>query len=241
MADSQHTIAGTVLTMPVRIRRADAHFAIFSVPAGAAAALIAPSGLHVCQYRPGRAAVMLMLARYLDGDLGHYHEFGTAVLVNPPGARARGPVALSRAAAFVQHMPVDQEFTLQAGRSIWGFPKIMANFTIRDGNQQFGFDVSVAGSLIAALEIRRGLPMPAALASRWWPLKAYTHTGGTTREVPWRMRISGVLLRPGGATLRLGEHPDAQELAALGLPRRATLSGSARNVEMSFGDARVVG
>ncbi len=32
MSQSQHTIAGTVLTMPVRIRKADVHTAMFSVP-----------------------------------------------------------------------------------------------------------------------------------------------------------------------------------------------------------------
>ncbi len=85
---SQHTIAGTVLTMPVRIRKADVHTAMFSVPADAAQRLIDYSGLQVCQFRPGRAVVTLMLARYLDGDLGRYNEFGTCVMVNPPGSTA---------------------------------------------------------------------------------------------------------------------------------------------------------
>ncbi|MDT5140270.1 MAG: hypothetical protein QOD58_4532, partial [Mycobacterium sp.] len=40
MSVSQHTIAGTVLTMPVRIRKADQHSAMFSVPAAAAQSLI---------------------------------------------------------------------------------------------------------------------------------------------------------------------------------------------------------
>jgi hypothetical protein len=55
----QHTIAGTVLTMPVRVRKADVHTAMFSVPADAAQRLIDYSGLTVCQFRPGRAVVTL--------------------------------------------------------------------------------------------------------------------------------------------------------------------------------------
>ena len=90
MPPVQHTIAGTVLTMPVRIRKADVHTAMFSVPADDAQRLIDYSGLQVCRFRPGRAMVTLMLARYLDGDLGRYNEFGTAVMVNPPGSDARG-------------------------------------------------------------------------------------------------------------------------------------------------------
>ncbi|ORW04336.1 acetoacetate decarboxylase family protein [Mycobacterium kyorinense] len=236
MPESQHTIAGTVLTMPVRVRKADVHTAMFSVDAGAAQRLIDYSGLRVCQHRPGRAVVNLMLARYIDGDLGQYHEFGTAVMVNPPGSTAGGWRAFKDAAAFIHHLPVDQSFTLEAGRTIWGFPKIMADFTVREG-RRFGFDVSAEGAYIAGIEFGRGLPVPSIFTSRGQVLKTYTYADGTTREVPWEMKVSGLRGRPGGATVRLGDHPYAKELASLGLPKRAMVSGSVANVEMSFGDA----
>lgn len=91
MPVSQHTIAGTVLTMPVRIRTANLHSAMFSVPADPAQRLIDYSGLRVCEYLPGKAIVMQILVRYVDGDLGRYHEYGTAIMVNPPGTQRRGP------------------------------------------------------------------------------------------------------------------------------------------------------
>ena len=94
MSESQHTIAGTVLTMPVRVRKADVHTAMFSVDADAAQRLIDYSGLKVCRHRPGKAVVNLMLARYFDGDLGPYNEFATCVMVNPPGSKALGLRAL---------------------------------------------------------------------------------------------------------------------------------------------------
>jgi hypothetical protein len=49
-----------------------------------------------------------------------------------------------------------------------------------------------------------------------------------------------VSYRLGGARLRLGDHPYAKELASLGLPKRALVSSSARNVEMTFGDAQEI-
>jgi hypothetical protein len=49
-----------------------------------------------------------------------------------------------------------------------------------------------------------------------------------------------VRYRPSGVRLWLGDHPYAKELAWLGLPKRALVSSSAENVEMSFGDAREV-
>lgn len=237
MAASQHTIAGTVLTMPVRIRHADVHTAMFSVAADAAQRLIDYSGLRVCQFRPGRAVVTLMLARYHDGDLGRYNEFGTAVMVNPPGSTAGGLRALGDAAAFIHHLPVDQSFTLEAGRTIWGFPKIMADFTVRDA-AQFSVEVSEGGSLIAAMEFRRGLPVPVPARTR--TLTTYSCANGTTREIPWQMRNSQVRFRPAGARLRLGNHPYAKELAELGLPKRPMVSGSVGHVEMTFGDGHVI-
>lgn len=226
--------------MPVRVRKADVHTAMFSVDAEAAQRLIDYSGLQVCQHRPGRAVVNLMLARYIDGDLGQYHEFGTCIMVNPPGSHARGLRALGAAAAFIHHLPVDQTFTLEAGRTIWGFPKIMAHFTVRE-ERRFGFDVSAEGSHIAGIEFGRSLPVPSMFTSRPQVLKTYTYAEGSTREVPWEMKVTGLRARIGGATLRLGDHRYAKELASLGLPRRAMVSMSVANVEMSFGDARVLG
>ena len=234
---AQHTIAGTVLTMPVRVRKADVHTAMFSVPADAAQRLIDYSGLQVCRFRPDRAVVTLMLARYIDGDLGRYHEYGTCVMVNPPGSQAAGLRALADAAAFIHHLPVDQSFTLEAGRTIWGFPKIMAQFSIRNA-KPFGFSVSEGGSLIADITFKRGLPIP--MRSKPQILTTYTHADGTTREVPWEMRNTKVRFRPGGARLKLGDHPYARELASLGLPKRPLVSGSVGNVEMTFGDAHVL-
>ena len=235
---SQHTIAGTVLTLPVRVRKADVHTAMFAVPAAAAQQLIDYSGLRVCEFRPGRAMVTLMLARYFDGDLGSYNEFGTCVMVNPPESDATGLKALGGAAAFIHHLPVDQSFTLEAGRTIWGFPKIMAEFDVRDAGT-FGFEVSEGGSMIAAMEFSRGLPIP-SLRPRAQTLRTYSCADGVTREIPWEMKNSFVRFRPTGATLRLGDHPYAKELAALGLPKRPMLSGSVGNVDMTFGDPNVL-
>jgi hypothetical protein len=193
----------------------------------------------VCRYRPERALVMLILMHYIDGDLGQYWEFGTNVMVNPPGSNASGLRALQSAGAFIHHLPVDQEFTLEAGTTIWGYPKVMADFTVRDGDQ-FGFDVSVDGQLVAGMEFRPGVPVPSALASREQVLRTYSHRDGLTLETPFEMSATGVRYRLGGVRLWLGDHQYAKELVSLGLPKRALVSSSVRNVEMSFGDAEIL-
>jgi hypothetical protein len=237
MTASQHTVAGTVLTMPVQIRKATQHMAMFSVDAGAAQRLIDSSGLQVCRYLPGRAVVVLMLMHYLDGDLGQYYEFGTSVMVNQPGSNASGPRALQSAGAFIHHLPVDQAFTLEAGTKIWGYPKVMANFAVREG-RQFGFDCTVDGQLVIGMEFHRGLPF--RLAPRHQEQRSYSHRDGLTRETAFEYTLDDVRTRFGGVRVRLGDHPYAKELASLGLPKRAMVSSSADQVQMTFGDAQEI-
>ncbi|MET0316728.1 MAG: acetoacetate decarboxylase family protein [Rhodococcus fascians] len=254
---TEHTIAGTVLTMPVKIRTATQHMAMFSVDADAAQRMIDYSGLRVCRYRPRRAVVVLMLMHYLDGDLGQYLEYGTNVMVNPPGSDATGFKALQSAGAFIHHLPVDQAFTMEAGRSIWGYPKVLADFTVRGADDRagvsgaddragvrdrhhFGFDVSIDGQFAVGMDFRRGLRAPSVLTSKTQVHPTYSHLNGVTRETAGEMRLSGVRYRPGGVTVRLGEHPYARELASLGFPKRALISSSADNVEMTFGDAKEI-
>ena len=237
MTASQHTIAGTVTTMPVQIRRANQHAAMFSVDADAAQQLIDYRGLRVCRYLPGRAIVVLTFMHYIDGDLGQYHEFNTSVMVNPPGLAASGPRALQSAGAFTHHMPVDQEFTLEAGTKIWGYPKVMADFTIREG-RQFDFECSIDGQLVAGMEFRRGLPF--RLTPRHQAQRSYSHRDGVACETAFDYTLDGVRTRFGGVRVRLGDHPYAKELASLGLPKRAMISSSAGNVQMTFGDAEEI-
>jgi hypothetical protein len=234
MSQSQHTVAGTVLTMPIRVREADVHSAMFSVDSDAAQRLIDYSGLRVFELRPGRAVVNLLLTRFVDCDLGRYNEFSFCVMVQPPGSDVHGLRGFGRAGTFVHRMQVDGAFTLEAGRQIWGYPKILADFTVRDGNT-FGFDVTVDGSRVIEMEIGRGLPVP--MPSRPQSLLTYTNLDGTTRETAAEQRSSGFRARIGGGAVTLGDHPIAKELASLGLPKKAFASMSIDHVDMTFGDA----
>lgn len=233
---ASHLIQGRTVSMPVRVRDAAVCSVMYTVPADAARAVIAYSGLDVAEVLPGKAVCALAFVDYRDGDLDTYHEFGVAFLVRPPGrAGSTGLGELRHAGAFIHWLPVDQGFTLEAGRTIWGFPKEMADIDLRLNAPYKRCIVRKDGRLVLDLLLRPGLPLPGPppLAA----LDAYTHRDGVTRRVPWSVRVRGVRVRPGGALIRLGNHPVAKELSELGLPKRAMMSSSVTHAEMIFGEA----
>ncbi|MFC4058007.1 acetoacetate decarboxylase family protein [Planomonospora corallina] len=242
---ARHLIQGRDVTMPVRVRDAAVCGASYLVRADAARAVLAYSGLDAAEVLPGRALCTLVFVDYTDGDLDAYHEFGVAFLIRPPeagpaprrGLRA-GLAELRRTGtgAFVHWLPVDQGFTLEAGRSIWGFPKELAEIDLRLSSPYKRCVVRRDGRLVLDLLVKPGLPVPAGGVVE--PADAYSHLDGVTRRIPWSVTPRGVRVRPGGALVRLGNHPVARELSELGLPRRALASFTVAHTTMSFGEAK---
>ncbi|QIS05211.1 acetoacetate decarboxylase [Nocardia brasiliensis] len=226
--------------MPVRIRLAHAFMATYLVPADAAQRLIDYSGLRVLRLPAARAMCSLVFVEYVDGDLGPYNEFGVSFMVRHHRAdRGRADLralATNQAGVFIHQLPVDGDFTLAAGRGIWGFPKQLADFDVHhDASPRHG-TLHRDGDLIVDLTVRQGLAMPRRTGAAT-SFDAYSHLDGVTRCTPWRMAPSGMRARPGGATLTLGEHPIAAELRALDLPRRAITTSTIARLAMTFEDA----
>lgn len=226
-----YRVDGREVTIPVRVRDARSWFATFLVPRRSARSLIAYSGLEPAPTAPSRALVSLAFVRYVDGDLDPYHEIAVAVLVRPPDARGRRDVG-----AFIHRLPVDQPFTCSAGREIWGFPKFVADIAIVEDHAARA-TLRVDDVEVLRMSVARGLPMP----TRDVALAAYSWRDGVRRRTTWTLEGEGSRGRPGGVRIVLGPpgcHPIADELRALGFPRRALMSGSMRRVRMSFDDAR---
>ncbi len=229
MAD--HLVQGQRVTTPVQIRDATACSAMFVVPAAAARSVVAETGLEVAEPVRGRAICSLAFVSYVDGDLGRYHEFAVSFLVRRhDGGRGVG--------AYIHWLPVDQSFTLDAGRSIWGFPKEMAEIDLRLSGRYRHCVVRQDGQLVVGLLIKPGIPVPAGSADT--SFDAYSYRDGVLRRTPWTMRPEGVRSRPAGALIRLGQHPVATMLRDLGLPKVAVFTSAIRTLRMTFADAEEI-
>ncbi|MFB9675282.1 acetoacetate decarboxylase family protein [Streptosporangium vulgare] len=242
---ARHLIQGREVTMPVRVRDVMVCSASYLVRADAARAVIAYSHLDVAEVLPRKALCTLVFADYLDSDLDRYHEFGVAFLARPPGSGhvpgggLRANLAELRrtgAGAFVHWLPVDQGFTLEAGRAIWGFPKELADIDLRMSSPYKRCIVRKDGRLVLDLLIKPGVPVPGT--GMVTALDAYSHRDGVTRRIPWSLTPRGIRARPGGALIRLGNHPIARELSELGLPKRALVTSTISHLAMSFGEAK---
>ncbi|GAA2047743.1 acetoacetate decarboxylase family protein [Williamsia deligens] len=236
-----YTVLGREVASPVEIRHATAFTAMVSVSAEAVATLLEPTGLSAMTWRPGRALCAIVFVDYVDGDLGPYNEFGVCFLVHHhrPGAGASGMRALLRGevCAYIHRLPVDGDFTLAAGREIWGFPKTLADFDCRHRSVRPHGSVRADGREIVDLRLGRGLSVPDSSSST--TLTAYSHLDSTLRATPWTMRAASVRTRPGGARISLGDHPIADELRGLDIGT-TLMSSSIGHLSMTFGDAEVV-
>ncbi|MFT3900942.1 MAG: acetoacetate decarboxylase family protein [Gordonia sp. (in: high G+C Gram-positive bacteria)] len=241
--------------MPVVIRNARCFVAGFSASADAVGKAIAPTGLQPMILNPRsldprrflqpRTMAMLVFVQYIDGDLGPYHEFGVCFLVNDPDQPAASPLqsirslAKSDARALIHHLPVDGDFTLAAGRGIWGFPKTIAEFDVdHDSSRKHGA-VRQDGHEIVDLTLSPGIPVPDQGGEA--TLQAYSYLDGVLRRTPWHLtETSGVRTRIGGAKLTLGSHPIADELRTLDLSRHALMTSSVGKLQMEFQDATIL-
>lgn len=238
-----YEIASRTVTMPVHVRDASQWAAQWLVPARAAQELIAHTGLEVAEPFPGRAIAVVTFVRYRDSDLDAYDEVGIGFVVREHGARAASAtqraleVARRRFGVYIHHLPVNAAFTLEAGRTIWGYPKFLADIAIEpDDDGAATCSLAHEGREILTLSVRNDgrIPLPPQAPP------TYTFADGVLRRTTWdiaRTRIAG---NPDRAHLRLGSHPIADELRSLGLPRRAILSQSVADFRVRFHAPEVV-
>jgi hypothetical protein len=224
-----YTIQGRDVRLPVEVRDATAAVTYYLVNAGAAQRLIGHTGLRVATALPGRALCTIGTMVYRDNDLGPYNEVAVTFFVRERGERAvpfAGTLAgLVRGGlgAYIHWLPVNGDFTCEAGQRIWGFPKFVTEIELSASEDDQVARVSEDGHHLLTHVVSEG----GAGTTRAFPERkqiSYAHRDGVTYRTPSVMRGEDVSARLRGGRFELGDHPIADQLRTLGFPKRALFS-----------------
>ena len=226
-APARYVFQGREVTMPVVVRDASSVAATYLVNAAAARALLPGPELEPVEVFPGQALFSVALIDYVDNDLGDYNEVSLALFVREPADRPLVPYLgnvvdffRNRLATYITHLPVNQSFTRDAGEGIWGFPKTVEQIDFTDGDQRRTGTLVMGGRRVLTMSSQRGgrFTLPEM------PMTTYTYIGGRLHRTTFTTAATEVGFGLGGGHLELGDHPIADELRSLGLPRTALMT-----------------
>ena len=234
-----YVIMGREVRLPVEVRDATAAVAYYLVSSSAVQRLLDPAGLRAASVFPGRTLMTIGAMDYKDGDLGTYHEIGVTFFVHGRDARPlpligtlvgflRGGVD-----AYIHRLPVDGEFTREAGCSIWGFPKFMTEIDLtNDGDTQTAV-LRADGVEVLRQSVDTG-------GTRSFDARdqiSYAFRDGVLYRTPSVMSGGEIRAAFRGGSIELGSHPLADELRSLGLPKRPIFTTYIGKMTATFGAA----
>jgi hypothetical protein len=239
-----YVFQGREVTMPVVVRDAASMAATYLVSAEAARRLLPGPELDVVELLPGRALFSVACIDYRDNDLGDYDEVSLAFFVRERAASAGLPylgaaldLMRSRLATWIWKLPVNQSFTRDAGRGIWGFPKTVETIDFDEPAGRWRCRLVMDGRHVLTFSVPRG-------GGRTLPdveMATYSWIDDVLHRTRFTSGARDVGIHLGGAELELGDHPLAGDLRGLGLPRRALMSVLMGHTHATFAAPEAVG
>jgi hypothetical protein len=234
-------IQGRRVEYPVTVRDAASGGGAWVVGAGAAPALVPAPDLDVVEILPGRALFSLACIDYVDNDLGDYNEVSLALFVRErkaprgiPYAGAMLDFLRGRVSTFILWLPVDQPFTREAGETMWGFPKTLETIDFDHEGSRAECRLTSGGRHVLTFSMPRA-------PSRNLPSNAmttYTRMGDRTCATRFVSESKGVGFARSGVELQLGDHPMADWLRTLGLPKKPMMAVWMEHMRATFDEAR---
>jgi len=222
-----YVIQGRSVTMPCIVRDACSATATWLVSSRAARALLPSPELEIAEVLPGRGLLSIACIDYRDNDLGDYNEVSIAFFVRRRGDRKGVPylgaavdMMRGRLPTHIIHLPVNQSFTCEAGRTIWGFPKTVDEIDFDTSGNRARCVWNKDGQNVLKISLPTG-------GNREFPeqtLCTYSYIDGALHKNPFASSAEELGIRMRGAEIELGAHPIADELRSLGLPKPALMS-----------------
>ena len=201
------------IELPIVYRDVSALAAFTTIPAGKAAAILPEgSGLHPALALPGRGVLVVVCFNYHDSSVGAYGEVALGVLCAPRRLPPVLPVLLDQhlpgLGVYVWHLPVTTLIALEAGRTLWNYPKFLADISF-DGPT---CELSEGGRRILQLSVRAS----GRKHVQEQVFRSYTVRDRKLLRTVIRSQMEYRLARGRSAgRLELGEHPIGRAVAAL--------------------------
>jgi len=222
-----YEIEGQTVTMPLVVGRADIGVATYLVNASKAQELLPASDLDVVELIPGRAMLTISCVDYVETDLGRYNEISLSFFVRKRGQQPTIPYAGSladlvrgRLPTYIHRLPVTTILSREAGCQIWGFPKVVNEIRFRTKGDRYQCAWDADGKKVFRFSVRRG-------GNRTMPdseLATYSYIDDVLHSTRFVQGVDEMGMHLGGAKIELGDHPIADELRGLGLPKGALMS-----------------
>jgi len=225
VAQSEVAIAGEAARVPIFYYDGTATQAVFAARLGALRRLMPDPRFAPARLAPGLGAVAITCFEYRDTDIGPYNELAISVVLNEPwflpnlpGRALVSSLRRRQLHAWIQHLPVTTEIARAYGAEM-NYPKFVGGID---------FEQTATDRVCRLSEgVERILTLSGDLIAtpRSEQFQFFCHTWMDRQPQSAEFKINatqmGVSLRPGVATLELGEHhPIALELAGLLLSRR---------------------
>ncbi|MFZ2604626.1 MAG: acetoacetate decarboxylase family protein, partial [Candidatus Microthrix parvicella] len=179
------TIEDQTITFPMNVDDFNAATMGFSVPAAAAAALLPGDGFEIIEIGPGVAQFIISLCDYRDNPWGDYNEVNLGFLARPAGA---GDDVIG---SFIYRMPVDQQFTCEAGNLVMGFPKVVTRIDADYTDAQVTFQLFDGGELALSVTVPRVRTDDAAVRVE---TTSYSYLDGVPHGTPLAMDMSAAVI-----------------------------------------------
>jgi hypothetical protein len=218
-------IQGREITFPMEVTSMNAATLLFSVPLRTAAALLPGDAFEVVEVAPGTAQLVVALCDYVENPWGDYGEVNLGFLARPAGAPAEV------IGSFVYRMPVDQEFTCEAGNRVMGFPKTVEDLSVTYTSSAVTFALATAEGPQLAVTLPRAAPLGPAEAVE---ATSYSYLDGVPHATALRMDMGTGVVDPGAVVLELGSGTIAEELRSLGLPTPPDLATWGEGLTATF-------
>lgn len=199
------------MAFPIEVRLARMANAVYTVPAEGLESLVDPA-FDLAVDVHGAATVVIGFVDYLDNDLGDYDEVLLSVMARSRPA-ADGTV---HDGTYIWRLPVNQEFTREAGVRMLGLPKTLEDIEIDRVDGAVTCTLRSGGDLV----LRQTFPELAAVDPVPMPSPTTCLSivdGRPSVSVSEPAGDVRMAFGADGYRLELGPHPWADELRSIGL------------------------